>query len=33
MRNFSAHHFDLLTGCATLTGYKITEMLWGVGGS
>jgi ATP-dependent DNA ligase len=33
MRNSLAHDFDRLIGSATLIGYKITKMLWGVGGS
>jgi hypothetical protein len=33
MRNSLAHDFDQLIGSATLIGYKITKMLWGVGKS
>ena len=33
MRNSLADDFDRLIGSATLIGYKITEMLRGVGGS
>jgi hypothetical protein len=33
MRSSLAHDFDRLIGSATLIGYKITKMLWGVGKS